>query len=321
MIRTQDSVHTVEDFLKQGSMHTEFGAEIASRISFIRDSGPSVEYISNPTDHDQKSRLIGELRDQIAKMKERMKQSEKIHSREIAIKDKKIESLDETVLVLLSENSQLWDQLTETAVHEVMQKYRPMTTEEQECSMITRLRARMRKDTQKEEYEYGRKHKRPTSNPSKVDAEVDPKGVIDVENFIAGPEKGPFKPKPIKNLRTNAVHRLLSSEEKANIKKMWDEAYTSTIIWSGTVVGCSVFVEDIWQLIVDSAISGNRELGLMPIVRQQNNCLDCGVIVCYIIRQYYRNEEIASILRKPACQKIRSEIVKTFLGGADLLWS
>ncbi|KAI8530351.1 hypothetical protein RHMOL_Rhmol11G0050900 [Rhododendron molle] len=72
-----------------------------------------------------------------------------------------------------------------------------------------------------------------------------------------GLEKGPFKPKPIRNLRTNAVHRLLSSEEKAKIKKMWDEAYTSTIIWSGTIVGCSVFVEDIQQLIVDSAISEN----------------------------------------------------------------
>ncbi|KAI8537028.1 hypothetical protein RHMOL_Rhmol10G0303100 [Rhododendron molle] len=52
MIRTQDSVHTMEDFLKQGSVHMEYGPEIASRISFIRDSGPSVEYISNPTDHD-----------------------------------------------------------------------------------------------------------------------------------------------------------------------------------------------------------------------------------------------------------------------------
>ncbi|KAF7135675.1 hypothetical protein RHSIM_Rhsim08G0213000 [Rhododendron simsii] len=256
-IRTKDSGHTVEDFLKQCSVHTAFGAEIASRISDIRDSGPSIEYFGNQTKHDQNSSLIGELRDQIAKMKDRMNQIVETHAREIAMKDKKIESLDETVLVLLSENSKLWDQLTETVVHEVTQKYRPMTQEEQERSMITRLRARMRKDTQKEEYEYGRKRKRPTSESSKVEAEVDPKGVIDVDNFIAGPEKGPFKPKQIRNLRTNAVHRLLSSEEKAKIKKMWDEAYTSTIIWSGTVMGCTVFVEDIRQLIVDSAISGN----------------------------------------------------------------
>ncbi|XP_058194334.1 uncharacterized protein LOC131311037 [Rhododendron vialii] len=226
MVRTQDSVHTVEDFFKQGSVHTEYGAEIASRISDIRDSGPSIENIGNPTEHDQKPRLIGELHEQIAKMKDHMKQIEEIHAREIAIKDKKIESLDESVLVLLSENSKLWDQLTETAVHEVTQKYRPMKPEEQEHSMITRMRARMRKDTQKEEYEYGCKRKRPTSELSKVDAEVDPNGVIDVENFIAGPEKGPFKTKPIRNLRTNTMHRLLSSEEKAKIKKMWEEAYT-----------------------------------------------------------------------------------------------
>ncbi|KAF7143205.1 hypothetical protein RHSIM_Rhsim05G0009200 [Rhododendron simsii] len=455
MIRTQDSVRTVENFLKQSSEHTEFGAEIASRISHIRDSGPSMEYIGNQSEHDQNSCLIGELRDQIAKMKDRMKQIEELHAREIAIKDEKIESLDETVLVLLSENSKLWDQLTETAVHEVTQKYKPMSPEEEERSMITRLRARMRKDTQKEEYEYGGKRKRPTSESSKLDAEVDPKGVIDVDNFIAGPEKGPFKPKPIRNLRTNAVHRLLSSEEKAKIKKMWDEAYTSTIIWTGTVVGCTVFVEDIRQLIVDSAISGNvidayveilsteqgsvadqmqadctqvtnrtvhvftcsfltmlgckcpierkkilermmpqtasyRYLmfpihfgyhwtllvldneegswkfynsmmertgvdahckaaeqlknqvesywkstrdGLLttqdcePIVtvqdcpQQEDSSLDCGVIVCYIIQQYYRNEDIAPILRKTACHKIRSEIVKAFLSGPAHLWS
>ncbi|KAI8525005.1 hypothetical protein RHMOL_Rhmol13G0194000 [Rhododendron molle] len=80
-------------------------------------------------------------------------------------------------------------------VHEVTQKYRPMTLEEQERTMITRLRARMRKDTKKEEYDYGRKRKRPTSESMKVDAEVDLKGVIDVENFTAGPEKGFLKPK------------------------------------------------------------------------------------------------------------------------------
>ncbi|KAI8543832.1 hypothetical protein RHMOL_Rhmol08G0250000 [Rhododendron molle] len=257
MRKTQDSVQTVGDFLKNSSVQTEYGTEIASRISFLRDSGPSIECIGNPTENHQKSRLIGELRDQIAKMNDHIKQIEEMHAREISIKDKKIESLDETVLVLLSENSQLWDQLTESAVHEVTQKYRPSTSEEQERSMITRLRVRMRKDTKKEEYEYGRKRKRPTSESSRVNAEGGPNGMIDVENFNAGPKKGPLKPKPIRNLWTNAVHRLLSSEEKAKIKKIWDEVYTSTIIWSGTVVGCTVFVEDIRQLIVDSAISGN----------------------------------------------------------------
>ncbi|KAF7120080.1 hypothetical protein RHSIM_Rhsim13G0135500 [Rhododendron simsii] len=43
MIRSQDSVHTVEDFLKQGSVHTEYGAQIASQISDIRADGPSIE--------------------------------------------------------------------------------------------------------------------------------------------------------------------------------------------------------------------------------------------------------------------------------------
>ncbi|KAG5565787.1 hypothetical protein RHGRI_001644 [Rhododendron griersonianum] len=82
MRRTPDSVHTVEDFLQNSCVHMEYGAEIASRISFLRDSGPSIEYIGNPTEHDQKSRLIGELRDQIAKMNDRMKQTEEIHATE-----------------------------------------------------------------------------------------------------------------------------------------------------------------------------------------------------------------------------------------------
>lgn len=154
IIRILDSVETVGDFLKQGNVHTKYDAEIAARISELRDSGPSIEYLDNQSKLGKKSRIIGELRDEIAKMKDRMRQSEEIHAREIAMKDKKIASLDETVLVLLSENSQLWDQLTETAVHEVTQKYRPITPEDQERSMITRLRARMRKDTQKDEYEY-----------------------------------------------------------------------------------------------------------------------------------------------------------------------
>ncbi|KAI8572739.1 hypothetical protein RHMOL_Rhmol01G0223200 [Rhododendron molle] len=244
---TEDSVHTVQDFLKNSSVHTGYCAEIASRICCLRDSGPSIEYIGNPMENDQKTSLIGELRDQIAKMNDRMKQMEDIHAREISIKDKKIESLDETVLVLLSENSQLWDQLTETAVHEMTQKYRATTPEDQERSMITRLRVRMRKDTKKEEYEYGRKRKRPTSESSRVNAEVDPKGVIDVENFIAGPEKGPLKPKPIRNLRANAVHRLLSSEEKAKIKKMWEKPILGKIqhlmSYQLTMLGCKCTIE------------------------------------------------------------------------------
>ncbi|KAG5515137.1 hypothetical protein RHGRI_036245 [Rhododendron griersonianum] len=444
-----DLENTGVDVLNEGIVHTEYGVDAAGRISDIRDSGPSIEFIGNKTGHAQKLDLIGELRGHIVKMEHQMKQNEEMHARELAIKDQDIERLNETVFVLLSEKSQLLGELTETVVHGVTQNYKSMAPEEQERSMVTRLKTRMRKETQKKDYDYGRKRKRSTSESAKADEE-DPKKVIDVENFIAGPEKGPFKPKPIRNLRTNAVYRLLSSGEKDKIKKMWDEAYTSTIIWSGTVVGCSVFVEDIRQVMVDSALSGNVidayaevlsiEQGSMPdemqgdctqvmnktvyvftcsfltmlgckcpierkkvlenmmprtasyryvmfpihfgyhwtllvldneegswkfynsmmertgvdahckaaeqlknqvesywknarggllttqdcepIVtvqdcpQQEDSSLDCGVIVSYIIRQYYRSEEIEPTLRKAACHKMRSEIIKAFLSGA-----
>ncbi|KAG5564092.1 hypothetical protein RHGRI_000314 [Rhododendron griersonianum] len=415
-----DLENTGVDVLNEGTVHTEYGVD-----------------------------GIGELREHIVKMEHQMKQNEEMHARELAIKDQEIERLNETVFVLLSEKSQLLGELTETVVHGVTQNYKSMAPEEQERSMVTRLKTRMRKETQKKDYDYGRKRKRSTSESAKVDEE-DPKKVIDVENFIAGPEKGPFKPKPIRNLRTNAVYRLLSSGEKDKIKKMWDEVYTSTIIWSGTVAGCSVFVEDIRQVMVDSALSGNVidayvevlsiEQGSMPdemqgdctqvmnktvyvftcsfltmlgckcpierkkvlenmmprtasyqyvmfpihfgyhwtllildneegswkfynsmmertgvdahckaaeqlknqvesywknarggllttqdcepIVtvqdcpQQEDSSLNCGVIVSYIIRQYYRSEEIEPTLRKAACHKMRSEIIKAFLSGA-----
>ncbi|KAG5543829.1 hypothetical protein RHGRI_016548 [Rhododendron griersonianum] len=90
------------DVLNEGSVHTEYGADAAAQSSNIWDNGPSIEYIGNPTKHDQNSRLIGELRDHIAKMKHQMKLNEEIHAREIAFKDQEIDSLNETVFVLLS---------------------------------------------------------------------------------------------------------------------------------------------------------------------------------------------------------------------------
>ncbi|KAF7135737.1 hypothetical protein RHSIM_Rhsim08G0155200 [Rhododendron simsii] len=141
--------HIGVDVLNEGSVHTECGADAVARSSDIWDSGPSIEYIGNPTEHDHNSRLIGELHDHIAKMKHQMKRNEEMHAREIAIKDQEIDSLNETVFILLSDKSQLMGELIEMVVHGVTQNYKPMTSDEQERSMITRLRARTRKDTKK----------------------------------------------------------------------------------------------------------------------------------------------------------------------------
>lgn len=134
--------------------------------------------------------------------------------------------MNETVLLLLSENSEILEDLTETVVHAVTQNAVPMTVEEQERSMVTRLRTRMRKDTKKDEFIYERKRKRCTGEAEKLDPKDDPKQVVDVENFPAGQKKELVKPIPIKNIRTNAVHRYLLREEKDKIKRIWDEADT-----------------------------------------------------------------------------------------------
>ncbi|KAG5565763.1 hypothetical protein RHGRI_001621 [Rhododendron griersonianum] len=83
-------------------------------------------------------------------------------------------------------------------------------------------------------------------------------------------------------------------------------------------------VESYWKSTRDGLLTTQDcepILTVQDCPQQEDSSLDCGVIVCYIIRQYYRNEEIAPILRKAACQKIRSEIVKAFLTGAAHLWS
>ncbi|XP_058188780.1 uncharacterized protein LOC131306516 isoform X2 [Rhododendron vialii] len=52
-------------------------------------------------------------------------------------------------------------------------------------------------------------------------------------------------------------HSICSKYSKEQIDHVTPSFVCSTIIWSRTVLGCSVFVEDIRQLIVDPAISGN----------------------------------------------------------------
>ncbi|XP_058225350.1 uncharacterized protein LOC131334384 isoform X2 [Rhododendron vialii] len=246
------------DGINDVTFHTDYCGNLAARNNgILQGCGISIEDCRHHKIDDQNAPLIGELRDQITKMEEHMKHKEEKHASDIAKKDEEIASLNETVLLLLSENSELLEDLTETVVHAVTQNAVLMTVEEQERSMVTRLRTRMRKDTKKDEFIYERKRKRCTGEAEKLDPKDDPKQVVDVENFSAGQKKELGKPIPIKNIRTNAVHRYLLREEKDKIKRIWDEADTSTIIWSGTHMGCCVFPNDIRQLMIESAISGN----------------------------------------------------------------
>lgn len=55
--------------------------------------------------------------------------------------------------------------------------------------------------------------------------------------------------------------------------------------------------------------------------QQAPGSLDCGVIVCYIIRQYFRNEEVGSKLPKSECRRMRADILHTFLNDELNSWN
>ncbi|KAH7834305.1 hypothetical protein Vadar_014715 [Vaccinium darrowii] len=55
--------------------------------------------------------------------------------------------------------------------------------------------------------------------------------------------------------------------------------------------------------------------------QQAPGSLDCGVIVYYIIRQYFRNEEVRSKLPKAECRRMRAEIVHTFVSDELHSWN
>ncbi|KAH7846480.1 hypothetical protein Vadar_014472 [Vaccinium darrowii] len=47
--------------------------------------------------------------------------------------------------------------------------------------------------------------------------------------------------------------------------------------------------------------------------QQSADSLDCGVLVCYIIRQYVKNEQVEESISKEQCNDLRAEILNTFL--------
>ncbi|KAH7865659.1 hypothetical protein Vadar_009442 [Vaccinium darrowii] len=47
--------------------------------------------------------------------------------------------------------------------------------------------------------------------------------------------------------------------------------------------------------------------------QQSVDSLDCGVLVCYIIRQYVKNEQVEESISKEQCDNLRAEMLTTFL--------
>ncbi|KAF7121289.1 hypothetical protein RHSIM_Rhsim13G0177800 [Rhododendron simsii] len=65
-----------------------------------------------------------------------------------------------------------------------------------------------------------------------------------------------------------------------------------------------------------------KPIQLMEDIPQQgHSTLDCGIVVCYVIRQYFRNEPISSQLPEGGCQKMRSDILHAFLSDENNSWS
>lgn len=94
---------------------------------------------------DAKTQLIVDLRKHISLLKLR----DETHEREIQILQQEIARLNETILKLLAENNQLSIDLHEAVVHSVTQYARPMSDEEHQRSLITNIKAKKRKGTEK----------------------------------------------------------------------------------------------------------------------------------------------------------------------------
>ncbi|KAF7148998.1 hypothetical protein RHSIM_Rhsim03G0108200 [Rhododendron simsii] len=165
--------------------------------------------------------------------------------------------MHETILKLMAENNQLSDELHEAAVHSVTQLSRPMSKEERQRSMVKDLKAKVRKGTKNDNYVYPSKRQRCMTRSVKSDQEVGNEGVFDVDNIILGLKQVFKKPDPIRGLRTNKVYRHMLKEDKEKLTQIWTKAYSNSCIWTGSELGSNIWVEDIRQLIEESAMSGN----------------------------------------------------------------
>ncbi|KAH7842967.1 hypothetical protein Vadar_011162 [Vaccinium darrowii] len=344
---------------------------------------------------------------EIAMVKREMKERDESHAMEVQQKDKEICSMTEKILSLLAQNNQMWDEIAENVVHEVTQSTKPMTKDKQR-SLVTHLKRKHKRGTEKEEFVYPDKQKRP--DQVKFGEGLSSEEVINADTYVEKPES---KPEEIKGLKKNLVYRVMSNEDKDKIDRIWKEVTCSTSIWCGTIVRCSIFVEDLRCLIIETALHGNklivgktheeREDILGRMMRNTSNyrylffpihnhfhwtllvhdteegswrfynslrprtgvdhnlesakilkiavdnyfkgnsgglfctqdcqpiqqeeapqqvagSLDCGVIVCYIIRQYFRNEIVETKLPKLECRKLRAEIIHAFINDEANSW-
>lgn len=188
---------------------------------------------------------------EIAMVKREMKERAESHAVEVQQKDEIIATMNEKILSLLAQNNQMFDELAENIVHEVTQSAEPMTKDKQR-SLVTHLKGKHRRGTEKEEFVYPDKRRK--TDPVKFDEGISSKEVINADTYV---EKPASKPEEIKGLKKNLVHRLMSSEDKDTLDRIWKEVTCSTRIWCGTIVGCSIYVEDLRCLIIETALNGN----------------------------------------------------------------
>lgn len=80
--------------------------------------------------------------------------------------------------------------------------------------------------------------------------------------------------------------------------------------WKSTLDGLVTILDD-WQPI---------ELS-MECQQKGRSSLDCGIILCYIIRQSYRNEPILRNLSNTECQQLRADMAHEFLSDEENSWS
>ncbi|KAH7845648.1 hypothetical protein Vadar_004356 [Vaccinium darrowii] len=188
---------------------------------------------------------------EIATIEREMKERDESHAMEIQHKDEEIVAMNEKSLSLLVENGKIWDELTENIVHEVTHSAIPISKDKQRL-LVTHLKGKHRRGTEKEEFVYPKKRKR--LDPVTFDEGVSSKEVINADTYV---EKTASKPVEIKGLKKNLVYWLMSSWDKDKIDRIWKEVTCSTSIWCGTILRCSVFVEDLRCLIIEAALNGN----------------------------------------------------------------
>lgn len=153
---------------------------------------------------------------EIAMVKMEMEKRAESHAEEVKQKDEVIAAMNEKILSLLAENNQMFDELAENVVHEVTQSAEQMRKDKQR-SLVTHLKGKHRRGTEKEEFVYPDKRKRP--DPVKFDG-VSSKEVINADTYVGKPAS---KPEEIKGLKKNLVHRLMSSDDKDMIDRIWKE--------------------------------------------------------------------------------------------------